>query len=49
VRAIDAVKAAALESAVGALDSAVRARVDPTEVQRRSDAARVALKALFAP
>jgi hypothetical protein len=49
LRALDAAKAAALESAVDALDSAVRARVDPTEVQRRSDAARVALKALFAP
>lgn len=48
LRALDAGKAAALESAVGALDAAVRARVDPAEVQRRSDAARRALDELFA-
>jgi hypothetical protein len=47
LRALDPARAAALESAVDALDSAVRARVDPSEVQRRSDAAREALNALF--
>jgi hypothetical protein len=47
LRALSAEKAAALESAVAAVDAGVRERVEPAEVQRRSDAARRALAAVF--
>jgi hypothetical protein len=47
--ALDATGAKALESAVDAVDAAVRGRVDPAEVQRRSDSARRALQDLLAP
>jgi hypothetical protein len=47
LRALSAAKAAALEQAVGELDAGVQQRVDPADVQRRSDAARSALDDLF--
>jgi F0F1-type ATP synthase membrane subunit b/b' len=46
-RALDVSGAQALESAVDAVDAAVRGRVEPAEVQRRSDAARRALRDLL--
>jgi hypothetical protein len=45
LRALDAARAAALDRAVAALRAAVRRRAEPAEVQRLSDAARVALQA----
>ena len=47
LRALSREKAAALEAAVAAVDAGVRSRVEPAEVQRRSDAARRALAAVF--
>jgi hypothetical protein len=47
LRALAPERAAALEAAVAALDAGVRERVEPAEVQRRSDAARRALDAVF--
>jgi hypothetical protein len=43
LRALSAAKATALEQAVDELDVGVRERVDPAELQRRSDDARRAL------
>jgi hypothetical protein len=48
MRALAPAKAAAFEAAVAQLDAGVRERVESAEVQRRSDAARRALDALFA-
>ena len=47
LRALSLAKAAALEAAVASVDAGVRERVEPAEVQRRSDAARRALAAMF--
>ena len=47
LRALDARGAAALEAAVAQLDAGVRERVDPAEVQQRSDTASRALAAVF--
>jgi hypothetical protein len=48
LRALSPARAAAFEAAVGEVDAGVRQRVDPSELQRRSDAARRALDAVFA-
>jgi hypothetical protein len=47
LRALDAAKAAAFETAVAQLAAGVRDKADASEVQQRSDAARSALRTLL--
>jgi hypothetical protein len=47
LRALDPARAASLESAVAALDAAVRGKADASQVQQRADAARTALDDLL--
>ena len=47
LRALAPARAATLETAVADVDAGVRERVEPAEVQRRADAARRALAAVF--
>src|SRR4051812_1130046 len=48
LRALGAANAAAFDSAVAAVDAAVRGKAAPSEVQQRADAARAALDAALA-